>query len=207
MFTGIITDVGTVQRRELASNRKDTRMEILTSFPLEVLKLGNSIACDGVCLTVVAAGEGENGKCWFAVDASGETLSRTTLEQWQEGTPVNLEAALKLGDELGGHLVSGHVDAVAEVESVAAEGGSWRVFIRVPESLQYFIAEKGSVTINGVSLTVNKVAGNRFGVNLIPHTWQHTNLHRLEAGSLVNLEIDLIARYLARMQEGMQKAG
>ncbi|MBA4792792.1 riboflavin synthase [Phenylobacterium sp.] len=194
MFTGIVTDVGRV--RAVADTDRDKRFEIETRFDLSTVEIGASIAHAGCCLTVVEKGEG-----WFAVEVSGETLSRTTLGDWTPGYPVNLERSARVGDELGGHIVSGHVDGVGEVVSVAAEGGSHRVRIRVPRPLHRYIAEKGSIAVEGVSLTVNEVEDDVFGVNLIPHTWDVTTLGRLQPGSRVNLEIDMLARYLARWRE------
>ena len=194
MFTGIVTDVGRV--RAVRDTNRDRRFEIETAFDLSTVEIGASIAHAGCCLTVVEKGEG-----WFAVEVSGETLSRTTLGDWTPGYPVNLERSARVGDELGGHIVSGHVDGVGEVVSVAAEGGSHRVRIRVPRPLHRYIAEKGSIAVEGVSLTVNEVEDDVFGVNLIPHTWDVTTLGRLQPGSRVNLEIDMLARYLARWRE------
>lgn len=194
MFTGIVTDVGRV--RAVRDTNRDRRFEIETAFDLSSVDLGASIAHGGCCLTVVEKGEG-----WFAVEVSGETLAVTTLGDWREGRRVNLERAAKVGDELGGHIVSGHVDGVGEVLSVAEEGGSHRVRIRVPRPLHRFIAPKGSITVEGVSLTVNEVDDDVFGVNLIPHTWEVTTLGELKPGARVNLEIDMLARYLARWRE------
>ncbi|MFN3524084.1 MAG: riboflavin synthase [Phenylobacterium sp.] len=194
MFTGIVTDVGRV--RAVRDTNRDRRFEIETRFDLSTVDLGASIAHAGCCLTVVEKGEG-----WFAVEVSGETLSKTTLGHWEEGRPVNLERAARVGDELGGHIVSGHVDGVGEVISVESEGGSHRVQIRAPRPLHRFIAPKGSIAVEGVSLTVNEVEDDVFGVNLIPHTWDVTTLGTLKAGSKVNLEIDMLARYLARWRE------
>jgi riboflavin synthase len=193
MFTGIITDVGEVRAVE---HRADTRFTIATHFDVATIDQGASIACCGVCLTVVAKGED-----WFAVDASGETLSCTTLGDWAEGTPVNLERALRLGDELGGHIVTGHVDGVGRIEAITPEGGSLRFDFSAPEALKRFIAEKGSVTIDGVSLTVNAVDGARFAVNIIPHTQNHTTFGHYKTGDRVNLEIDILARYVARLAQ------
>jgi riboflavin synthase len=198
MFTGIVTDVGRV-RAVRATNRathRDWRFEVETAFDLSTVELGASIAHAGCCLTVVEKGEG-----WFAVEVSGETLSKTTLGDWAVGRRVNLERAARVGDELGGHIVSGHVDGVGEVLSVETEGGSRRVRFRAPRPLHRFIAPKGSITIEGVSLTVNEVEDDVFGVNLIPHTWEVTTLGELKPGSRVNLEIDMLARYLARWRE------
>jgi riboflavin synthase len=193
MFTGIVTDIGTVIAREA---RGDTRFRISTGYDTGTVDVGASIACSGVCLTVV-----QKGGDWFSADVSAETLSRTTLGAWQDGSRVNLERSLKVGDELGGHIVSGHVDGVGQVTAVRADGDSLRVDVRVPTGLAGFIAEKGSITIDGVSLTVNSVADAVFGINLIPHTQQVTTLGKLKAGDSVNLEIDVLARYVARLQQ------
>lgn len=194
MFTGIVTDIGRV--RAVRETNRDRRFEIETRFDLATIDLGASISHAGCCLTVVEKGEG-----WFAVEVSGETLAKTTLGGWREGDPVNLERAARVGDELGGHIVSGHVDGVGEVLSVEPEGGSHRVRIRVPAPLHRFIAPKGSITVEGVSLTVNEVEDDVFGVNIIPHTWDVTTLGGLKPGAQVNLEIDMLARYLARWRE------
>ncbi len=194
MFTGIVTDVGRV--KSVRDTNRDRRFEIETAFDTATIDLGGSISHAGCCLTVVEKGPG-----WFAVEVSGETLSLTTLSDWTEGRSVNLERAAKVGDELGGHIVSGHVDGVGEVISIESEGGSHRVRVRVPKPLHRFIAPKGSITVEGVSLTVNEVEDDVFGVNLIPHTWDVTTLGRLEVASRVNLEIDMLARYLARWRE------
>ena len=194
MFTGIITDIGKVAQVQM---RGDMRARIACNYDMAGVDLGASIACDGVCLTVVALGpEG-----WFDVEISAETLSKTNLGGWTPGKRVNLERALKVGDELGGHIVSGHVDGLAEVVGVRHEGGSVRVTFRAPEALARFIAPKGSVALNGTSLTVNEVEGNRFGVNLIPHTQQVTTWGAAKVGDRVNLEIDTLARYVARLAE------
>jgi riboflavin synthase len=194
MFTGIVTDVGRV--RAVRDTNRDRRFEIETKFDLSTVDLGASISHAGCCLTVVEKGEG-----WFAVEVSGETLSMTSLAEWKEGRPVNLERAARVGDELGGHIVSGHVDGVGEVISIESEGGSHRVRIRAPRPLHRYIASKGSIAVEGVSLTVNEVEDDVFGVNLIPHTWDVTTLGTLRVGSKVNLEIDMLARYLARWRE------
>jgi len=191
MFTGIVTDLGCLRAVE---QRGDTRMIIATAYDTAALPLGASIACCGACLTVV-----ETGPDCFAVDVSGETLSKTTLGDWQPGRAINLERALALGDELGGHLVSGHVDAVTEVLDIRPEGDSQRFAFALPAGLEHFIAPKGSVTLDGVSLTVNEVTDRSFGVNIIPHTAQVTTFGRLKPGDRVNLEIDLLARYLERL--------
>lgn len=194
MFTGIVTDVGKVAAIE---KRGDTRIRIETHFDTATIEIGASIACSGPCLTVVDKGPG-----WFAVEASAETLSRTTLGDWRVGTPVNLERALRVGDELGGHIVSGHVDGVGRVLDLAPEGDSFRFVFEAPAALARFIAPKGSVALEGVSLTVNEVDGARFGVNIIAHTRRHTTFGHLKAGDRVNLEIDMLARYVARLREG-----
>jgi len=191
MFTGIITDVGRVRRLHRGELLDLT---IATAFDTAAIPLGASIACSGACLTVVSVEPGA-----FAVQASIETLTCTTLGEWQEGTPVNLEKSLRLGDELGGHLVLGHVDGIARIVERRPEAESVRFVFEVPEALMPFIAPKGSVALDGVSLTVNEVAQSRFGVNIIPHTLACTNFGSLRAGQPMNLEIDLIARYVARL--------
>ena len=191
MFTGIISDVGRVRA---VMPGGDTAFTIATAYDTREIAIGASIACSGVCLTVVETGEG-----WFSVQASAETLSHTTLGRWREGTHVNLERALKLGDELGGHILSGHVDAVAEIVSRRPEGDSLRFIFEAPASVEKAIAPKGSVALDGVSLTVNEVEGPRFGVNIIPHTLKVTTFGRAKPGSKVNLEVDLMARYVGRL--------
>lgn len=193
MFTGIITDIGRIAALE---RRGDLRARIATGYDTGTIDIGASIACDGVCLTVVALGEG-----WFEVDISAESLSKTNLGGWSENRAINLERALKVGDELGGHIVSGHVDGLAEVIALRQEGDSTRLTFRAPEALAGFIAPKGSVTLNGTSLTVNDVDGAEFGVNLIPHTKEVTNWGAVQLGDLINLEIDTLARYVARLRE------
>ncbi len=193
MFTGIITDLGSVRAITKAG---DTRIEINTSYDTSTIDLGASICCSGACMTVVATGPD-----WYAVEASQETLSKTTIGSWVVGTTVNLERALKAGDEMGGHIVSGHVDGVATVEDTRDEGDSLRVTFGAPESLKQYVAAKGSVTLDGVSLTVNEVDGISFGVNLIGHTRNVTTLGKLSPGSVVNMEIDMLARYVARLLE------
>ncbi len=197
MFTGIITDMGEVLAIE---HRGDLRARIGTAYPATDIALGASIACDGVCLTVVDRGV-EAGGSWFDVDVSAETVSKTNLSTWADGRRVNLERSLRVGDELGGHIVSGHVDGVAEVISVADEGDSTRVMLRAPQELARFIAPKGSVALNGTSLTVNEVEGAAFGINFIPHTKAVTTWGRVQVGDRVNLEIDTLARYVARLAE------
>ncbi|MEX0695010.1 MAG: riboflavin synthase [Rhodospirillales bacterium] len=193
MFTGIITDIG---RIKAVSENGDTRFDIETAYDTETIAIGASIACAGVCLTVIEKGPG-----WFAVEASGETLAMTTAADWQEGTPLNLERALRIGDELGGHIVSGHVDGVARVLGIAPVGGSLKIDFRVPALLAAFIATKGSVTLDGVSLTVNAVTDRDFSVNIIPHTQTGTTLGQLKPDDRVNLEIDVLARYVARLND------
>ena len=195
MFTGIVTDVGTVSSAE---QRGDLRLSIATAFDMSTVDLGASIACSGVCLTVV-----DKGGDWFAVDLSGETISRTSAGLWQEGARLNLERSLRLGDELGGHIVTGHVDAVGTVVAAKPDGDSLRVEIEVPRALGAMIAPKGSVTLDGVSLTVNTVedAGEstRLSINVIPHTASATTLGHLRTGRQLNVEVDVLARYLDRM--------
>jgi riboflavin synthase len=197
MFTGIVTDIGEVVAVE---RRGDARLRIATGYDVGGIDIGASIACDGACLTVVDKGV-RDGRGWFAVDASAETLSRTTLGDWAAGRRINLERALRLGDELGGHIVSGHVDGLAEVLSATPEGDSVRYRFRAPANLARFIAEKGSVALNGTSLTVNEVEGCVFGVNIIPHTATVTTWGAVAPGDRLNLEIDLMARYVARLAE------
>lgn len=196
MFTGIITDLGEVLALE---QRGDLRARIATGYDVETIDLGASIACDGVCLTVVATGTGPRG--WFDVEISAETLSKTTIGGWHPGRGLNLERALRVGDELGGHIVSGHVDGVAGIVAMQEEGASTRFTFRAPEALAGFIAPKGSVALNGTSLTVNEVTGAEFGVNIIPHTKEVTTWGQARVGDLVNIEIDTLARYVARLRE------
>jgi len=195
MFTGIVTDVGTVRSVE---QRGDLRLVISTGYDLHTIDLGASIACSGVCLTVV-----DKGDDWFAVDVSSETVSRTAKHMWREGERLNLERSLRMGDELGGHIVTGHVDSVGEVIGVRPEGASTRIDVRVGQSLAPAIAQKGSICLDGVSLTVNQVLdsedGTQFAVNIIPHTAQETTLGKLAPGRQLNVEIDVIARYIDRM--------
>lgn len=193
MFTGIITDVGRVRAIEHAN---DGRLEIETAFQTGDIAIGASVACSGCCLTVIEKGPG-----WLAFEASGETRRLTTLGTWRQGTAVNLERALKAGDELGGHIVSGHVDGMAELVARAPEGGSLKLTFRAPDALAPFIAAKGSVTLDGVSLTVNTALGRDFTVNIIPHTQEQTTLGGLAVGGAVNLEIDMLARYVARLMQ------
>jgi riboflavin synthase len=191
MFTGIVTDLGRVKRLR----RRDlVDLTIATAFDTSVISLGASIACSGVCLTVTAAAPGE-----FSVQASAETLACTTIADWEEGTPVNLEKSLRVGDEFGGHLVAGHVDGIARIVERRPEAESVRFAFEVPDSLEKFIASKGSIALDGVSLTVNEISGTRFGVNIIPHTLACTNFASASPGQRMNLEIDVIARYVARL--------
>jgi riboflavin synthase len=197
MFTGLVTDVGTVRKAEHSNGL--TRFEVESGYPLEDIAMGASIMHSGVCLTVVDMGQGERG-AWFAVEAVPETLAKTVLGDWNEGARVNLEQSLKLGDELGGHFVFGHVDGVGEIVSIEDEGQSRRITIRPPADLARYFATKGSAAVNGVSLTVAEALPNGdFQVAVIPHTWEVTTLAELQPGSRVNLEIDMLARYVARM--------
>ncbi|MFC2968318.1 riboflavin synthase [Acidimangrovimonas pyrenivorans] len=217
MFTGIITDIGRIIALE---QRGDLQARIATSYDVAGIDIGASIACDGVCLTVIATGTGTDivsegfqtqvtsgprarPEGWFEVEISAETVSKTNIGRngWGEGKRINLERALKVGDELGGHIVSGHVDGVAEIVAMRDEGDSTRFTFRAPEALARFIAPKGSVALNGTSLTVNEVEGREFGVNIIPHTKQVTTWGEARVGDAVNLEIDTLARYVARLQE------
>ena len=193
MFTGIITDVGTVCAVE---QQGDLRARITTGYDTARIDMGASIASDGVCLTVVGLGAD-----WYEVQISAETVGKTNISAWAEGRRVNLERALKVGDELGGHIVSGHVDGVAEVVAMTDEGDSTRVTLRAPADLARFIAPKGSVALNGTSLTVNEVAGCDFGINFIPHTKEVTTWGDVAVGDQINLEIDTLARYVARLAE------
>jgi riboflavin synthase len=196
MFTGIVTDAGTVRSAE---QRGDLRLVIGTAYDLNTVDLGASISCSGVCLTVV-----DKGEDWFAVEVSGETISKTAADHWRQGAKLNLERALRLGDELGGHIVTGHVDAVGQVIGTCPEGDSIRVGISVPKDLAPMIAPKGSITLDGVSLTVNDVRdaegeSTHFSVNIIPHTAQHTTFGKIAHGQQFNVEIDVLARYIHRM--------
>jgi riboflavin synthase len=195
MFTGIISDLGTVAARD------GGRFAIRCGYPAESIALGASIACDGACLTTVAVTAEPGGGSTFTVDVSNETLARTTLDEWQPGRRVNLERALRAGEELGGHLVAGHVDGVGRIVDMRDDGQSRRFTVEAPPELTRYIASKGSVAIDGISLTVNEVAGERFGINIIPHTLTHTTLGARKPGDRVNLEVDLIARYVARLIE------
>jgi riboflavin synthase len=195
MFTGIVTDVGSVRKAE---QRGDLRLVVGTGYDTSTIELGASIACSGVCLTVV-----DKGDDWVAVDVSAETVSRSAADLWREGAKLNLERSLRLGDEIGGHIVTGHVDAVGEVVEAVSEGDSVRLTIRVPDNLAPMVAAKGSIALDGVSLTVNTVedAGDSalFTVNIIPHTAQHTTFDGIAAGRQLNVEVDVLARYIQRM--------
>lgn len=193
MFTGIITAIGTIDKLD---KQGDWQMVVRTPWACQEIDLGASIACSGVCLTVI-----DRGDDWFKVAASQETLDLTSIAGWQEGTRINLERALAMGDELGGHIVSGHVDGLAEVIDITPENDSHRISLRAPHELSAFIAAKGSVTLDGISLTVNKVSGDDFFVNIIEHSWRNTTLADRKAGDVVNLEIDMLARYVARLLE------
>lgn len=195
MFTGIITDIGEIVDIE---QRGDLKARIKTGYETDGIDLGASIACDGVCLTVIALGPD-----WFEVEISAETVSKTNIghNHWETGHKINLERALKVGDELGGHIVSGHVDGLAKITSIQDEGDSTRVTFAAPDHLAKFIAPKGSVALNGTSLTVNEVEGASFGINFIPHTKQNTTWNSMQVGDAINLEIDTMARYVARLQD------
>jgi riboflavin synthase len=200
MFTGIISDLGTVAARE------GGRFAIRCAYPAESIALGASIACDGACLTAVEVTPVPAGGSTFTVDVSNETLAKTTLDEWQAGRRINLERALKAGEELGGHLVAGHVDGVGRIVDMRNDGESRRFTVEVPAELARYIASKGSVALDGISLTVNEVALDRFGINIIPHTLTHTTLGARKPGDHVNLEVDLIARYVARLIDREQPA-
>jgi len=195
MFTGIVTDIGKVRHVE---KRGDTHVVISTNYDVGTIDLGASIACSGICMTVVDKGNAKDR--WFAVTASGETLSKTTLGSWKEGDAVNLERPMRVGDEFGGHIVTGHIDGRVELVRLAPEGESIRMTFKIPQTLARFIAPKGSVALDGVSLTVNEVEGSRFGVNIIPHTAKVTTFGRAKPGWEANIEIDLLARYVARLK-------
>ena len=198
MFTGIVTDIGEVMRVE---KRGDTRFTIATAYAPESIAVGASISCSGCCLTAIEMGRLQDGRCTFVIEASAETLSKSTLSNWKTGTRINLERSLKMGDELGGHIVSGHVDGFGEIISIEPEGDSKRFRFKAPNDIARFIAQKGSVTLDGTSLTVNEVDGNLFGVNIIPHTQAVTTWGHARLGDAVNIEIDMLARYVARLAE------
>ncbi|HEY4114571.1 MAG TPA: riboflavin synthase [Rhizomicrobium sp.] len=194
MFTGIVTDKGEVRHIQ---KRGDTHVVIATHYDVASIDIGASIACSGICMTVVDKGSAMDR--WFTVTASGETLSKTTVGHWKAGDPVNLERPVRVGDELGGHIVTGHIDGTAELVRAAPEGESIRMTFAAPKALAPLIAPKGSIALDGVSLTVNEVEGARFGVNIIPHTLKVTTFGKLKPGAKVNLEVDLMARYVARL--------
>jgi riboflavin synthase len=196
MFTGIVTDIGEITAVTPGGQTGDRRFVVRTKHDMKPVAIGASIACSGCCLTVI-----EKGADWFAVEASGESLDKTHLGDWKQGSRINLEMSLKLGDELGGHLVYGHVDGVGKVAAMTPEGGSVRFIFEVPADLAAFIASKGSVAVDGISLTVNEVKGNRFGVNVISHTQAITTLGQAKVGQRVNLEVDMLARYVQRLLE------
>jgi riboflavin synthase len=196
MFTGIVTDIGEITAIKAGGQAGDRRFVIRTKHDMKPVAIGASIACSGCCLTVI-----EKGADWFAVEASGETLAKTHLGDWKQGSRLNLEMSLKLGDELGGHLVYGHVDGVGKVAAMTPEGGSVRFVFEAPPDLAPFIASKGSVAVDGISLTVNEVRGSRFGVNVISHTQAVTTLGQAKVGQRVNLEVDMLARYVQRLLE------
>jgi riboflavin synthase len=196
MFTGIVTDIGEIATVTPGGQAGDRRFVVRTKHDMKPIAIGASIACSGCCLTVI-----EKGDDWFAVEVSGESLAKTHLGDWKAGSRINLELSLKLGDELGGHLVYGHVDGMGTVVSMTPEGGSVRFVFEAPPDLARFIAAKGSVAIDGISLTVNEVTGNRFGINIISHTQAVTTLGQAKTGQRVNLEVDMLARYVARLLE------
>lgn len=194
MFTGIITDIGIVEKVDKTGG--DVTLGIKTEYDLSNVDIGASIACSGCCLTVI-----DKDKDIFFVQVSAESISKTTISLWDKGTRINLERALKVGDELGGHIVSGHVDGLAKVTKISKDGDSYRIVFEAPQNLAKFIASKGSVALDGISLTVNEVDGNQFGVNIIPHTWENTTIGNRSEEDSVHLEIDMLARYMARMIE------
>ncbi len=198
MFTGLISDVGEVLQ---ISKQADTGLKIATDYDLQSIAVGASICCSGLCLTAIDKGITEDGRNWFSVEASQETLDRTTLGDWRAGTRINLERSLCLGDEVGGHMVFGHVDGVGVIVSCEPEGASVRFRFRAPDELARFIAAKGSIALNGTSLTVNEVEGSEFGVNLISHSLKVTTWGAAKPGDRVNIEIDMLARYVARLAE------
>lgn len=197
MFTGLITDVGTIKSVE-TTNTKDRRLRIMTQY--KNLDLGASVACSGACMTVVATQDN-----WFDVEVSTESLDKTNIGTWAQGTQINLERSIKLGSEMGGHIVSGHVDGLAEIHSIENQDGYYQLDFRVPDEFLGFIAKKGSVTLDGIALTVNDITDNTFTTMIIPHTWSHTTLKNRQRGDTVHLEIDMLARYVARLQEVYRK--
>jgi riboflavin synthase len=199
MFTGIVRDTGEVFR--VTDRNGIRRVLISTHFDVTKMEIGSSISCDGCCLTIVD----KEGGC-FAVEATNETLAKTTLGDWIEGAKINLERSLRMGDEMGGHMVTGHIDGVVKVEEVARDGDARRLVFSVPDHLAQYLAPKGSVTLAGISLTVNEVEGNHFSICIIPHTWEVTNVHRWKPGDKVNIEVDMLARYVARILGREQEA-
>ena len=198
MFTGLIKDFGTVLSID---KQGDWRLVIETQkMDLSKLEIGASIACSGVCLTAIEIGKSEKTH-WFIAEVSAETLSKTTLSNWNEGDKINIEPSLKMGDELGGHFVFGHVDGLATLSSIKKEGDSHRLTIKPPASLMPYIASKGSIALDGISLTVNEINTDSFGVNIVPHTWDHTTLGQRKEGDQFNIEIDMLARYVARQAQ------
>lgn len=194
MFTGLVQDIGVI--RSIDKSSGGWRIEIETALPIEQFEIGASVCCSGCCLSVV-----EKSTNTLSFDVSSESLDKTVIGSWKQGSRVNLEPSLKLGDELGGHIVSGHVDVVTEISSIKQDGDSYRLKVNIPNQYGQYIAAKGSITLDGISLTVNEVEESHFGVNIIPHTWQHTTLSSRKEGDQINLEIDMLARYVARMLE------
>ena len=196
MFTGIISSIGTIESAEMQG---DLRLKIICDLKPESLQTGESVACNGACLTVVTKGLLATGKTYFTATLSQETISRTSPGRWEKGCKLNLERPLKLGDTLDGHMVTGHIDGIATIRAITPVGDSHIVEIEVPENLSHLVAEKGSITLDGISLTINQVKDNRIWVNVIPHTWSATTLGESNVGDRINIEVDLIARYVARL--------
>lgn len=199
MFTGLIQDIGHI--KEINEGSGDTLIKVHTGIDLNTIDIGASIACNGVCLTAI-----DKGESWFSVEASAETLSKTELGNWSNETRINIETSLKMGDEIGGHFVFGHVDGLASLAKIIPSGDSYVLDIQPPPELMPYIAQKGSIALNGVSLTVNAVFDEYFQINIIPHTWEHTNLKEKKLGEHLNIEIDMLARYVQRMMK-FNKAG
>ncbi|MEM7679895.1 MAG: riboflavin synthase [Pseudomonadota bacterium] len=195
MFTGLIQDIGTIRSID---KKGDWTLMIETTLDLNTVKTGASIACSGICLTAIEIGKAEKGPYWFLVEVSSETISKTNIKNWSEGQSINLEPSLKMGDELGGHFVFGHVDGLAVLEDIKQDGDSHRLTIKPPGELMPYIAPKGSVSLDGISLTVNEVGTETFGVNIVPHTWDNTTIGKNAKGDQLNIEIDMLARYVAR---------
>lgn len=196
MFTGIITSIGSIESAEATG---DLRLKIACDYKPDQLAIGESIACGGACLTLTSKGFLASGKSYFTVSVSQETVSRTVPGQWEKGKKLNLERALKMGDRLDGHMVASHVDGIATIKEITPQGDSHTLCVEVSDALARFVAEKGTVALDGVSLTVNKVEGNRFWVNIIPHTWQNTTFSERKAGDVLNFEADMLARYVERL--------